>query len=31
VQTENEKRRAALIASGVEGCSKVNNLLTVTK
>ena len=31
VQTESEKRRAALIASDVEGCRQVNNLITVTK
>jgi osmotically-inducible protein OsmY len=31
VQTEHQKNRAALIASGVEGCREVNNLLTVTK
>ncbi|MGD0231662.1 MAG: BON domain-containing protein [Syntrophorhabdales bacterium] len=31
VETEKEKRAASLIASGVEGCRNVNNLLTVTK
>ena len=31
VQTESQKSWAALIASGIEGCRNVNNLLTVTK
>jgi osmotically-inducible protein OsmY len=31
VQTETQKSRAGLIASGVEGCREVDNLLTVTK
>ena len=31
VQTESQKSWAAVIASGIEGCRAVNNLITVTK